>query len=32
VVRSEAPLPASRIGIAAIIEEYEFLRSAASGI
>jgi hypothetical protein len=28
VVRVEAPLPASRIGIAAIIEEYEFLRAA----
>jgi hypothetical protein len=31
VVRVETPLPASRIGIAAVIEEYEFLRSAASG-
>jgi hypothetical protein len=31
VVRAEAPLPASRVGIAAIIEEYEFLRSAAQG-
>ena len=31
VVRTEAPLPASRIGIAAVIEEYEFLRSANSG-
>jgi PilZ domain-containing protein len=31
VVRSEAPLPASRIGIAAVIEEYEFLRSASTG-
>ena len=30
VVRVEAPLPASRVGIAAVIEEYEFLRSAAS--
>jgi PilZ domain len=30
VIRTEAPLPASRVGIAAIIEEYEFLRSAAS--
>jgi hypothetical protein len=29
VVRTEAPLPASRVGIAAVIEEYEFLRSAA---
>jgi hypothetical protein len=26
VVRVEAPLPASRIGVAAVIEEYEFLR------
>ena len=32
VVRAEAPLPASRVGIAAVIEEYEFLRSAALGI
>jgi PilZ domain-containing protein len=31
VVRTEAPLPASRIGIAAVIEEYEFLRSVGSG-
>jgi hypothetical protein len=31
VVRTEAPLPASRIGIAAVIEQYEFLRSASSG-
>ena len=29
VVRVEAPLPVSRIGVAAIIEEYEFLRSTA---
>jgi hypothetical protein len=28
VIRVEAPLPASRIGVAALIEEYEFLRSA----
>ncbi len=28
VVRVEAPLPASRVGIAALIEEYEFLRSS----
>ena len=28
VVRVEDPLPASRIGIAAFIEEYEFLRSS----
>jgi PilZ domain len=27
VVRVETPLPASRVGIAAIIEDYEFLRS-----
>lgn len=27
VVRVEPPLPSSRIGIAALIEEYEFLRS-----
>jgi hypothetical protein len=27
VLRSESPLPASRIGIAALIEEYEFLRN-----
>ena len=31
VVRAEAPLPASRVGIAAVIEQYEFLRSAAIG-
>jgi len=30
VIRTEAPLPASRVGIAAIIDNYEFLRSAAS--
>jgi PilZ domain len=30
VVRVEAPLPGSRVGIAAVIEEYEFLRSVAS--
>jgi hypothetical protein len=29
VVRAEAPRPASRVGIAAVIEQYEFLRSAA---
>jgi hypothetical protein len=28
VVRVEAPLPGSRIGVAALIEEYEFLKSA----
>ncbi len=27
VVRVEAPLPVSRVGVAALIEEYEFLRS-----
>jgi hypothetical protein len=27
VIRVESPLPASRIGIAAMIEDYEFLRS-----
>lgn len=27
VVRVEAPLPVSRIGVAALIEEYEFLRT-----
>jgi hypothetical protein len=27
VIRTEAPLPASRVGVAAVIEEYEFLRS-----
>jgi hypothetical protein len=32
VARAEKPLPASRVGIAAVIEEYEFLRSAASGV
>ena len=31
VVRAEAPLPASRVGIAAVIEDYEFLRSGALG-
>jgi PilZ domain len=31
VVRVEDPLPASRVGIAAFIEEYEFLRSAGDG-
>jgi len=28
VVRVEEPLPASRVGVAALIEEYEFLRSS----
>jgi PilZ domain len=27
VLRAETPLPGSRVGIAALIEEYEFLRS-----
>src|SRR5580692_13056129 len=27
VLRAEAPLPGSRVGIAALIEDYEFLRS-----
>jgi hypothetical protein len=31
VLRTEVPLPASRVGIAAVIEEYEFLRSPAAG-
>jgi hypothetical protein len=30
VLRVEAPLPASRVGIAAFIEEYRFLRSDSS--
>ena len=30
VIRVESPLPASRIGVAAMIEEYEFLRSASA--
>lgn len=32
VVRVEAPLPASRVGIAALIEEYEFLRSSTEQV
>jgi len=28
VIRVENPLPASRIGVAAVIEEYEFLRTS----
>ena len=28
VVRVEEPLPASRVGVAALIEDYEFLRSS----
>lgn len=30
VIRVETPLPSARIGIAAMIEEYEFLRSSPS--
>jgi hypothetical protein len=30
VIRVETPLPASRVGVAAMIEEYEFLRSASA--
>jgi hypothetical protein len=30
VVRSESPLPSSRVGIAAMIEEYEFVRPEGS--
>ena len=30
VIRSESPLPSARIGTAAMIEDYEFLRSSAS--
>ena len=30
VLRVESPLPSSRVGIAAMIEEYEFLRSSPS--
>ena len=30
VIRVESPLPSARIGIAAAIEEYEFLRTASS--
>ena len=30
VIRSEAPLPSSRVGTAAVIEDYEFLRSGSS--
>lgn len=31
VIRVENPLPLSRIGVAALIEEYEFLRSNPNG-
>jgi hypothetical protein len=30
VIRSESPLPSSRVGTAAMIENYEFLRSTGS--
>ena len=30
VIRVETPLPSSRIGVAAMIEEYEFLRTSPS--
>jgi PilZ domain-containing protein len=30
VIRSEAPLPSSRVGTAAMIEDYEFLRSSGN--
>lgn len=31
VIRVESPLPASRVGVAAMIEEYEFLRPSSGG-
>jgi hypothetical protein len=30
VIRSESPLPSSRVGTAAMIENYEFLRSGGN--
>jgi hypothetical protein len=30
VIRVESPLPSARVGVAAMIENYEFLRSSAS--
>jgi hypothetical protein len=30
VIRSESPLPSSRVGTAAMIEDYEFLRSGGT--
>ncbi len=30
VIRVEEPLPSARIGVAAVIEEYEFLRSTGA--
>ena len=32
VIRVESPLPSSRIGVAAAIEEYEFLRSTPGSL
>lgn len=32
VIRVETPLPSARIGVAAMIEKYEFLRSNGSGL
>ena len=30
VIRVDSPLPAARVGVAAVIEEYEFLRTSGS--
>jgi hypothetical protein len=32
IIRVEEPLPVSRVGIAAVIEEYEFLRSTSEAV
>jgi len=32
IIRSESPLPSARVGTAAMIEDYEFLRSTAAPI
>ena len=32
VVRVESPLPASRIGVAAMIEDYEFLKAVSGDV
>jgi hypothetical protein len=32
VVRVESPLPASRIGVAAVIEDYEFLKAVSGNV
>jgi hypothetical protein len=32
VIRVEDPLPSARIGVAAVIEDYEFLRSLPAGL